>query len=59
MTCSENLKARDKLGNGGIDGRLIQILREIGCEGVYCIQLALDKAQWLTFLNMAMNISVP
>jgi hypothetical protein len=34
-------------------------LREIGIDGANCIQLAQDRVQWRTFLNMVMNLRVP
>jgi hypothetical protein len=34
-------------------------LREIGINGANWIQLAQDRVQWLTFVNMVMNCRVP
>jgi hypothetical protein len=34
-------------------------LREIGWEGVDCINLALDREQWRAVVNTAMNFRVP
>jgi hypothetical protein len=34
-------------------------LREIGIDGAKRIQLAQDRFQWWTFVNMVMNLRVP
>jgi hypothetical protein len=34
-------------------------MREIGIDGVNWIQLAHDRAQWWTFVNMMMNLWIP
>jgi hypothetical protein len=34
-------------------------LREIGINGVNCIQLVQDTVQWQAFVNMVMNLRVP
>jgi hypothetical protein len=34
-------------------------LREIGIDGVNCIRLAQDRAQWRAFVNTVMNLRVP
>jgi hypothetical protein len=34
-------------------------LREIGIDGANWIQLAQDRVQWQTCVNMAMNLWVP
>jgi hypothetical protein len=34
-------------------------LREIGCDGMAWIDLAQDRDQWRTLVNMIMNLRVP
>jgi hypothetical protein len=34
-------------------------LRELECEGLYCIHLAQDLGQWRARLNTVMNLWVP
>jgi hypothetical protein len=34
-------------------------LREIGIDGVNCIQLAQERVQWQAFVNTVMNLQVP
>jgi hypothetical protein len=34
-------------------------LREIGCDGMDWIDLAHDRDQWRTVVNMVMNLRVP
>jgi hypothetical protein len=34
-------------------------LREIGCDGVYWIDMAQDRDQWRALVNMVLNLRVP
>jgi hypothetical protein len=34
-------------------------LREIGCGGIYWIDLVQDRDQWRALVNMLMNLRVP
>jgi hypothetical protein len=34
-------------------------LREIGWDGMDCIDMALDRGQWRALVNMVMNLRVP
>jgi hypothetical protein len=34
-------------------------LREIGWDGMDCIDLAVDRDQWRDLMNMIMNLRVP
>jgi hypothetical protein len=34
-------------------------LREIGWDGIDCIELAQDRDQWRTLVNTVMNLRVP
>jgi hypothetical protein len=34
-------------------------LREIGIDGLNCIQLAQDRVQWRAFVSTVMNLRVP
>jgi len=42
----------------GVGGRIID-LSEIGIDGTNWIQLAQDRVQWRTFVNMVTNLRVP
>jgi hypothetical protein len=53
----ENLKGRDHLQDLCIGGKII--LHWIGLEDVYWMQLAQDKDQWQSLVNMVMNLQVP
>jgi len=34
-------------------------LKEVGCKGVNCIKLVLDRVQWWALVNTVMNLWVP
>jgi hypothetical protein len=43
-----NLRERNRLGDPGIDGRIIKMdLLEVGCGGTDWIELAQDRDKWL------------
>jgi hypothetical protein len=56
----ESQKERDHWEDLDICGRIIKIdLREIGWGGMDWIDLAQDRDQWTTLLNIVMNLRVP
>jgi hypothetical protein len=34
-------------------------LQEVGCEGIYWIELGYDKERWWGVVNVVMNLRVP
>jgi hypothetical protein len=34
-------------------------LQEVGCEGIYWIELAHDRYRWRELVNAAMNLWIP
>jgi hypothetical protein len=57
----ESQKERDHLEDQNVGGWTIlkKDLREIGWGGVDWIDLAQDRNQWRTLVNMVMNLRVP
>jgi hypothetical protein len=33
--------------------------QEVGCEGMFCVDLAQDRYRWWTLVNSEMNLCVP
>ena len=52
-----NLNERYHLGDPGVDGRMN--LQEMGCGGMYWIELAQDRDRCRTLVNVVMNLRVP
>jgi hypothetical protein len=56
-----NLREIDRLGDLGVDGRIIfkMDLQEVGCRGKDCIELAQDRDRWRALVNVVTNRRVP
>jgi hypothetical protein len=56
-----NRKERDQLEDVSVEGITIlkYILKEIGCEGVYWIDLAQHMDNWQALVETVMNLRVP
>jgi hypothetical protein len=52
---------RDRLGDPGVDGRIILklIFRKWDVEGMDWIKLAQDRDRWQALVNAIMNLRVP
>jgi len=48
-----NLRVRDRLGDQGVDGRII--LRYLGCGGMDWIGVAEVRDRWRALVNAVMN----
>jgi hypothetical protein len=48
------------VGNLGIDGRIIlrSIFQEVGCGGMYWIELAKNRDRWQALVRVVMNLQV-
>jgi hypothetical protein len=38
---------------------VLMVLREVGCEGMECIQLDQDRVHWGAFMGMKINLWIP
>jgi hypothetical protein len=48
----ENMRERDNLKDGGINGRMmLKWIRNNGLESVHCVVLVQDKENWLAFVS--------
>jgi len=56
-----NLRERDRLGDPGVDGRIILrwIFRKWDVGGMDWIKLAQDTDSWRALVNAVMNLGVP
>ena len=57
----ENLRERDRLGDPGVDGRIILrwIFRKWDVGAIDWIELAQDRDRWQALVNAVMNLRVP
>ena len=57
----ENLRERDRLGDPGVDGRIILrwIFRKWDVGVIDWIELAQDRDRWQALVNAVMNLRVP
>jgi len=56
-----NLRERDRLGDQGVDGRIILrwIFRKWHVEGMDWIELVQDRDRWRALVNAVINLRVP
>jgi hypothetical protein len=59
--CWGNLRERDHFGRHRLrlEDNIKMDLQEVGCGGMYWIQLAHDRDRWQALVNAVMNLWVP